>query len=357
MMNDTEASTEQLMLFCLEGGYLKMKLHVDLKERGYDIVLERGVLNRIAEEIDVGRRILLVSDSGVPAKWVELVRAQCPDCVVKIVRSGEEAKSFPVWEELLLCMKEHHFVRKDLVIALGGGVVGDLAGFAAACYMRGIDFVNIPTTTLSQIDSSIGGKTAINAGGVKNNVGAFWQPRKVLIDLDVLATLPRRHYINGLAEALKAGLIYDPQLFALFEQQDIDAHLEEIIYRSLCMKKAVVEQDEKESGLRKILNFGHTIGHAIEGYYHMEEFLHGECVAMGMLYFIEDDELKARTIRILKRLGLPTDAPYDKGAVYEKLRSDKKAAHDSITVVKVRTLGQAELEEMSFAEVKQRLKG
>lgn len=334
-----------------------MKLHVDLKERGYDIVLERGVLNRIAEEIDVGRRILLVSDSGVPAKWVELVRAQCPDCVVKIVRSGEEAKSFPVWEELLLCMKEHHFVRKDLVIALGGGVVGDLAGFAAACYMRGIDFVNIPTTTLSQIDSSIGGKTAINAGGVKNNVGAFWQPRKVLIDLDVLATLPRRHYINGLAEALKAGLIYDPQLFALFEQQDIDAHLEEIIYRSLCMKKAVVEQDEKESGLRKILNFGHTIGHAIEGYYHMEEFLHGECVAMGMLYFIEDVELKTRTIRILKRLGLPTDAPYDKEAVYEKLRSDKKAAHDSITVVKVRTLGQAELEEMSFAEVKQRLKG
>ena len=123
MMNDTEASTEQLMLFCLERGYLKMKLHVDLKERGYDIVLERGVLNRIAEEIDVGRRILLVSDSGVPAKWVKLVRAQCPDCVVKIVRSGEEAKSFPVWEELLLCMKEHHFVRKDLVIALGGGVV------------------------------------------------------------------------------------------------------------------------------------------------------------------------------------------------------------------------------------------
>ena len=223
--------------------------------------------------------------------------------------------------------------------------------------MRGIDFVNIPTTTLSQIDSSIGGKTAINAGGVKNNVGAFWQPRKVLIDLDVLATLPRRHYINGLAEALKAGLIYDPQLFALFEQQDIDAHLEEIIYRSLCMKKAVVEQDEKESGLCKILYFGHTIGHAIEVYYHMEEFLHGECVAMGMLYFIEDDELKARTIRILKRLGLPTDAPYDKEAVYEKLRSDKKAAHDSITVVKVRTLGQAELEEMSFAEVKQRLKG
>ena len=241
-------------------------------------------------------------------------------------------------------------MRTDLVIALGGGVVGDLAGFAAACYMRGIDFVNIPTTTLAQIDSSIGGKTAINAGGVKNNIGAFWQPRKVLIDLDVLSTLPRRHYINGLAEALKAGLIYDPQLYALFEQENIDDHLEEIIYRSLCMKKDVVEKDEKETGLRKILNFGHTIGHAIEGYYHMEEYLHGECVAMGMLYFIEDDALRQRTIRILERLGLPTDAPYDAEAIYEKLLADKKAGHGHITVVKVKTLGKAELEDMSFVE-------
>ena len=204
MMNDTEASTEQSMLFCLEGGYLMKKLHVDLKERGYDIVLGHGILKRLAEEIDVGRRVLLVSDTKVPDRWIQLVRSQCPDCVVKIVESGEGAKSFAVWEELLLCMLAHHFVRTDLVIALGGGVVGDLAGFAAACYMRGIDFVNIPTTTLAQIDSSIGGKTAINAGGVKNNIGAFWQPRKVLIDLDVLSTLPRRHYINGLAEELKA---------------------------------------------------------------------------------------------------------------------------------------------------------
>ena len=357
MMNDTEASTEQSMLFCLDLEYKMKKLHVDLKERGYDIVLGHGILKRLAEEIDVGRRVLLVSDTKVPDRWIQLVRSQCPDCVVKIVESGEGAKSFAVWEELLLCMLAHHFVRTDLVIALGGGVVGDLAGFAAACYMRGIDFVNIPTTTLAQIDSSIGGKTAINAGGVKNNIGAFWQPRKVLIDLDVLSTLPRRHYINGLAEALKAGLIYDPQLYALFEQENIDDHLEEIIYRSLCMKKDVVEKDEKETGLRKILNFGHTIGHAIEGYYHMEEYLHGECVAMGMLYFIEDDALRQRTIRILERLGLPTDAPYDAEAMSEKLLADKKAGHGHITVVKVKTLGKAELEDMSFAEVKKRLKG
>ncbi len=263
-----------------------MKLHVDLKERGYDIVMERGVLHRLAQEVDLNRNVLLVSDSKVPVQWIDAVKEQCPHCVVKIVPSGEESKSFAVWEELLSCMLEHHFLRSDLVIALGGGVVGDLAGFAAACYMRGIDFVNIPTTTLAQIDSSIGGKTAINAGGIKNNIGAFYQPIKVLIDFDTLSTLPRRHYVNGLVEALKAGLIYDPQLFALFENGNIDDDLEKIIYRSLCMKKDVVEKDERESGLRKILNFGHTIGHAIEGYYHMEEYLHGECVAMGMLYFM-----------------------------------------------------------------------
>ncbi len=332
-----------------------MKLHVDLKERGYDIIMERGVLNRLAQEIDLERNILLVTDSKVPEQWIDSIKKQCPHCIVKVVPSGEESKSFHVWEDLLTCMLEHHFLRNDLIIALGGGVVGDLAGFAAACYMRGIDFVNIPTTTLSQIDSSIGGKTAINAGGIKNNIGSFYQPKKVLIDFDVLSTLPRRHYINGLIEALKAGLIYDPSLFALFEEDSIDAHLEEIIYRSLCMKKDVVEQDEREKGLRKILNFGHTIGHAIESYYHLEEYLHGECVAMGMLYFIEDPALKARTIEILKKLGVPTDAPYDKEEVYQRLLADKKATHDGITIVKVKTLGHAELETISYEEIKKML--
>ena len=337
--------------------FIGTKLTMNLGERSYDIIVKSGSLENLYQFARLDRKVAVVTDSGVPAEYAQRVADQCRESTIITVPQGEASKSFKILETVLRQMLEFNMGRGDLVVAVGGGVVGDLAGFAASIYMRGIDFINCPTTTLSMIDSSIGGKTAVDLGDTKNIVGAFWQPKLVIVDPATLSTLPRRHYINGLAEALKAGLIYDPQLFALFEQQDIDAHLEEIIYRSLCMKKAVVEQDEKESGLRKILNFGHTIGHAIEGYYHMEEFLHGECVAMGMLYFIEDDELKARTIRILKQLGLPTDAPYDKEAVYEKLRSDKKAAHDSITVVKVRTLGQAELEEMSFAEVKQRLKG
>ena len=356
MMNKTEhLLTVDALLF--KRGDSVMKLHVDLKERGYDIVLQRGVLKKLASEINVERNVLLVSDSKVPKQWIDLIASHCPHCIVKIVASGEESKSFAVWEELLACMLEHHFLRSDLVIALGGGVVGDLAGFAASCYMRGIDFVNIPTTTLSQIDSSIGGKTAINAGGIKNNIGAFYQAVKVLIDFDVLSTLPHRHYINGLVEALKAGLIYDPELFTLFETDDIDAHLEEIIYRSLLVKKDVVEKDERESSLRKILNFGHTIGHALESYYHMEEYLHGECVAMGMLYFIEDESLKQRTIQILRKMGLPTDVPYDPDEVYQKLLSDKKAGHDSITIVKVEQLGEAKLEKMPYEEIKKKLRG
>ena len=220
----------------------------------------------------------------------------------------------------------------------------DLAGFAAACYMRGIDFVNVPTTTLSQIDSSIGGKTAINAGGVKNNVGAFWQPRKVLIDLDVLATLPRRHYINGLAEALKAGLIYDPQLFALFECEHPEENIEQIVYRSLKFKKKIVEQDEREGSVRACLNFGHTIGHGIEAVRGVRGrrttgLYHGECVALGMLPMIEDNALLKRTRAIYRTLGLPTRTGANKEKVLAYMQHDKKARGDSITIIKCPGLG------------------
>ena len=222
--------------------------------------------------------------------------------------------------------------------------------------MRGIDFIQIPTTTLSQIDSSIGGKVAINLDDVKNIVGAFYQPKAVFIDTDTLLTLPKRHFYNGLVEALKAGLIYDEKLFALFEEEDIPAHLEEIIYHALCVKKAVVEADEKELGLRKILNFGHTIGHAIESYYHLSQYLHGECVAMGMLYFMSEDVQK-RVLPIYKRMHLQSDVPYDSDEVFEILCKDKKASGDHVTVVKVNTIGKAELKEWKLSDVRHILKG
>ena len=231
-----------------------------------------------------------------------------------------------------------------VVIAVGGGVVGDLAGFAASIYMRGIDFINCPTTTLSMIDSSIGGKTAVDLGDTKNIVGAFWQPKLVIVDPATLSTLPRRHYINGLAEAVKAGLLADPELFAIFEKGDIDTQISEIIYRSLRFKKNVVEQDETERGMRKALNFGHTIGHGIEAVKGIKGrrtvgLFHGECVALGMLPMIESKALQKRVRGVYRRLGLPTRTAYDKEKVLAEMLHDKKAQDGQITIIKVPGLG------------------
>lgn len=334
-----------------------MRLHMNLERGGYNIHLQRGCLKQAGTLVDFNRKVMIVTDEGVPAAYAETLKAQCQEAYLHVIKQGEESKTLPVYQEILEDMLAHNFSRKDCVVALGGGVVGDLSGFVAASYMRGIDFINIPTTTLSQIDSSIGGKVAINLNEVKNIIGAFYQPEAVLIDPDTLATLPKRHYINGLIEALKAGLIHDPKLFELFEQEDIDKDIETIIYRSLCVKKEIVEQDETEQGLRKILNFGHTIGHAIESFYHLNRYLHGECVAMGMLYFIEDEQLKERVLTIYRKLKITPYTLYDKDDVYRLVCKDKKADKDDITVVKVKRLGKAELKKITKEEMKEVLRG
>ncbi|MBQ2863141.1 MAG: 3-dehydroquinate synthase, partial [Clostridia bacterium] len=260
-----------------------MTIHMNLGEDSYDIIVERGIISRANKELNLNRRVLVVTDSGVPAEYARMLSDQCKESVICTVEQGEGSKSLEVFGRLLETMLDHGFSRKDCVVAVGGGVVGDLSGFAASAYMRGIDFYNIPTTLLSQIDSSIGGKTAVNFRGVKNIVGAFHQPRRVLIDPDLLHTLPKRQISNGLAEAVKMSLTSDAELFELFERGNIDECIDEIIIRSLNVKKSVVEQDEKESGLRKILNFGHTVGHGIESSEGMSALYHGECVALGMI--------------------------------------------------------------------------
>lgn len=330
-----------------------MKLHMELGINSYDIVLERGCIHKLTQYIDVNRKVMVISDDGVPNEHIQVVMSQLPQGYVHIVKQGEGAKSLNVFEELCVDLLEHQFSRKDLIIALGGGVVGDLSGYVAACYMRGIDFVQIPTTTLSQIDSSIGGKVAINLHDVKNIIGAFYQPKKVLIDPDTLSTLPRRHYINGLVEALKAGLIYDASLFELFESNEIDQNIDLIIAKALQVKKAVVEQDEKEQGLRKILNFGHTIGHAIETSYHLHDFYHGECVALGMLYFISDTSLSKRVRSIYQTLGLQETVPVKVEEWLQIMRNDKKADQHEVDTIWVNTVGHAEIKKMTFDEVRE----
>ena len=330
-----------------------MIIHMDLKESSYDILVERGLLQRADEHLNLNRRVLVVTDDGVPPEYAKTLAQQCKTAVICTVPAGEGSKSMEGLSTLLQTMLDNGFSRKDCVVAVGGGVVGDLSGLAASMYMRGVDFYNIPATLLSQIDSSIGGKTAINFGGVKNVVGAFYQPKRVLIDPELLKTLPPRQISNGLAEAIKMALTSDADLFTLFEQEDIEANLEEIIIRSLKIKQSVVEKDEKETGLRKILNFGHTIGHGIESSEGMSALYHGECVALGMLPMC-GEALRPRVIEVLKKCGLYQMIDYDWEKIGQAMFHDKKADGASVSVTLVEQPGQFVQMTMLCADVIQR---
>ena len=334
-----------------------MKLTMKLNRSGYDIILKRGCLRNLHQFTNVqNRKVFVLTDSGVPAQYAQTVAAQCPASTVYTVPQGEGSKSLKVYGQVLQAMLDFGMTRKDLLVAVGGGVVGDLGGFCAATFMRGIEFAQCPTTTLSQVDSSIGGKTAVDLGETKNIVGAFWQPCVVLIDPDTLDTLPHRQYVNGLAEALKAGIIADPELFALFEKGNVEDNIEEIIYRSLQVKKRVVEQDERETGMRACLNFGHTIGHGIEAVKGIRGrrtngLYHGECVALGMLPMIEDKQLVKRTRAVMRTLGLPVRTGVDKHKVLGYMQHDKKSRGDSITVIKVPGLGCWRADKIAVSEL------
>ena len=324
--------------------FIGTKLTMNLGPRSYDIILKRGALENLYQFARLDRRVAIVTDSGVPEAYARRVADQCQDTRIITVPQGEASKSLKILETVLRQMLDFGMGRGDLVVAVGGGVVGDLAGFAASIYMRGVDFINCPTTTLSMIDSSIGGKTAVDLGDTKNIVGTFWQPKLVIVDPDTLSTLPQRHFVNGLAEAVKAALLADPELFSIFEQGDVDARIDEIIYRCLRFKKNIVEQDETEQGMRKALNFGHTLGHGIEAVRGIKGrrttgLYHGECVALGMLPMIESKTLQKRVRAVYRRLGLPLRASYDKQKVLAEMLHDKKAQAGQITLIKVPGLG------------------
>lgn len=316
----------------------------------YDVFIERGALDKAEKLFALDRKVLVVTDSGVPVEYAARVAKQCREAHVVTVPEGEGSKSIATLEVLLDVMLKNNFARTDCVVAVGGGVVGDLSGFAASVFMRGIDFYNIPTTLLSQVDSSIGGKVAVNFGGVKNTVGAFYQPKAVIIDPDVLSTLPKKQISNGLAEALKMSLTSDAELFELFERGEAVEKIDTVIERSLRIKKSIVEQDEKESDLRRILNFGHTLGHGIEAA-SGGELYHGECVALGMIPMCAPD-VRARLIAILQSLGLPTKIEGDLETVLHFTTHDKKCEGDAINAVFVDEIGSCRIEKMPLADWK-----
>lgn len=330
-------------------------IRMNLGANSYNIEIERGGLLKARDYLNLNRKVMIITDEGVPTEYAEKIAEQCRIAYIKVVPQGEGSKSFQTVEEILKDMLELQFSRKDCVVAVGGGVMGDLAGFVASLYMRGIDFYNVPTTVLSQVDSSIGGKTAVNLAGIKNIVGAFHQPKAVLIDPDTLDSLSERQVVNGLLEAVKMGATSDKVLFEMFLNDDWKNDLDTIIERALLVKKYVVEEDEKESHLRKILNYGHTIGHGFESAA-KGKYLHGECVGMGMLC-MSSDEVEEKLLKIYENLGfeVPDMEEFQMDEVKKAITHDKKASADTCSVVFVSEIGNGVIEEWSMNAVLDRL--
>lgn len=321
---------------------------MELKERGYDITVGAGILDEAKNLFNLERRVFILTDTGVPREYSEKIKKAAKQAVIYTVPMGESSKSLEVLRLVLTEMMKFGMGRSDALVAVGGGVVGDLGGFAAATYMRGIDFYGVPTTLLSQVDSSIGGKTAVNLGEVKNIVGAFHQPRGVLIDTDTLKTLPKRQLSNGLAEAIKMAATFDAALFERLEREGFsEENAEDIITAALKIKKAVVEEDEREAGLRKVLNFGHTLGHGIEAEEELRGLFHGECVALGMVPMISAKE-RARLVELCRSVGLPMEYKYDVERALSYAAHDKKCQSGYVNVILVEKIGSFKIEKMSL---------
>jgi 3-dehydroquinate synthase len=341
------------------------ELSVELGARRYLIRIGEGLLSdpgELSKQVP-GRHALVVTDENVAPLYLERVRRALSERTTAevVLPAGEREKNLARFQQLLGALAELGANRDATVVALGGGVVGDLAGFAAACWMRGIRFVQVPTTLLAMVDSSVGGKTAVDLPSGKNLVGAFHQPSAVLADTAVLSTLPARELRAGLAEVAKAAAIGDPEFFAWLERnadallRRDDAAIAEAIWRSCAFKAGVVARDETERGERALLNFGHTFGHAIEAEQGFGGLLHGEAVAVGMALASRLSTALGRAptadgerlAALLERWGLPTALPpgLDPDALLTRMRLDKKSLSGRLRLVLWRGIGRAELVE------------
>lgn len=351
-------------------------LTVALPGREYNIQIGRGLLTRAGEELRAvlpgASRIFVVTDSHVAPLYLERVRASLEGAGFQVtahtVPAGESSKCAARLAELWEAMMAAGLTRTDAVAALGGGVVGDLAGFAAATILRGVDFVQIPTTLLAQVDSSVGGKVAVDLEHGKNLAGAFWQPRLVLMDPEVLDTLPLPVFMEGMAEVVKYGCIRDAAFFDFLaarpSRAELMAEMEHILYTCCAIKRSVVEQDERDTGERMLLNFGHTLGHAYELAGHYTEWSHGAAVAAGMCAAarlgvrlgVTPAELPERLEEALSALGLPTAIPCTAEDYAAAVGLDKKGAGADISVILLERMGRAVPHRMPKAKLLEELR-
>ena len=321
----------------------------------YDILIQKGILSSVGEVVrplTKAKRVAIVTDSNVAPLYLKKVidsfkSADFTVCSFAFT-AGEPSKNLETVNKILECFAINQLTRSDLAVALGGGVVGDLTGFASAIYLRGIDFVQIPTSLLAQVDSSVGGKTGCDLPFGKNLCGAFHNPIAVFVDSETLNTLPKNRLADGFAEAIKAGAIRIPELFKLFED-GIEEKIEQIILKSVQMKATIVENDFTEKGERTLLNFGHTLGHAIEKYENFCGLSHGEAVAVGMAIITKASEKAGLTkigtyqklVNCLEKYSLPTNTNIPLEKLCEIAINDKKSSGNSIKLVLISEIGKS----------------
>ncbi len=342
------------------------KVRVELKERSYDICIGKDILRGIGsrlKSIDLSPRIAIVSNTTVYSLYGKIILDSLKenrfDVVVVKIPDGEEYKNLLWLEHIYNSLLRAKLDRKSALLALGGGVIGDITGFAASTYMRGISYIQIPTTLLAQVDSSVGGKTGVNHKLGKNMIGTFWQPKLVWIDVSTLKTLPEREFLAGIAEVIKYGVIWDRDLFDFLERVKKkilrldNRSLIHIIKRSCEIKAKIVSKDERESGLRSVLNYGHTIGHAIETATGYTRYLHGEAVAVGMcleaeisnkLRFMDYAEVN-RIKSLVELYGLPSKIPQDidKNNILSSMELDKKAVAGELKFILPERIGKVRI--------------
>ena len=346
-------------------------IHVDLGAHAYDIEIAAGLLPevgaKVAKLLPKARKAAIISDTNVAPLYAgrlqKSLEAAGLGVVQVIITAGEQSKNMQVLSDVLEQLAVAGLTRTDVVLTLGGGVVGDLGGFAAASFMRGLAFVQIPTSLLAQIDSSVGGKVAVDLKAGKNLAGAFYQPKAVFIDTDLLATLPTRFLHDGLAEAIKYGCIKDAALFEKIAGYANDAELladiGSVVATCCAIKARIVEQDEFDTGLRMLLNFGHTLGHAVEQHFGYSHFTHGEGVAIGMYQLtarteelgITEAGTAERIKSVLAKYNLPCDAGVEKSQLLDTMARDKKKNGNSITLIVLKEIGEGVLQKTNWSDV------
>ncbi|MFV0361751.1 MAG: 3-dehydroquinate synthase [Suipraeoptans sp.] len=336
-----------------------MKLHVNLGKDSYDIKIEKNLLTDICPHISAlysGRKLCIISDDNVFSLYGDQISDSLSsefEVSHLILPHGEATKAFDSLKLIYKKLTEEKLTRTDIILALGGGVIGDLAGFAAASFLRGIDFIQVPTSLLAQVDSSVGGKVAVDLPQGKNLVGAFYQPKLVLIDPSVLSTLPTKYINDGMGEVIKYGCIKDEALFDILESHndfsDLEDIITDIIFTCVDIKRRVVENDQFDRGERMLLNFGHTLAHAIEQFYDYKRESHGEAVAIGMYAITNFSEEKGLTSigtaerikSILIKYSLPYRCDISTDKLIEAISLDKKNLLDSLNVILLKDIGES----------------